>query len=335
MSNWVSLTLVFLASCGLTWLVKNYAIRRQLLDLPVARSSHVKPVPVGGGLAFIASFYLACAWLNLLETLPTRLFIALWGGLLIAGLGLLDDIRHLRVTTRLAIQFLAALWTVFWLDSTPTIQIANWLLDIPWLIYILSVLAMLWLINLYNFMDGIDGLAGMECCFVNAVSLLIVINTGDQPSAQLSALLGVSVAGFLVFNWPPARIFMGDAGSGFLGYCLGTLALISMLNHSMTLWTWLLLLGVFVVDATITLARRINSGQSWSEGHNSHAYQHAVRQFGSHRLVTTTVLLINLFWLAPLALYATAYPGLGVYLTLLGMVPLALLAMRFRAGKTS
>ena len=333
MQNWGVLALVLLTSCGLTWLVHNLAVRNQLFDRPVSRSSHSIPVPVGGGLSFLACFYAYCTYLFLTELLSKPVFIALWGGLAVAALGLLDDIRSLKVSTRVGVQFAAAIWTVLWLDASPAIQIGGWQLDIPWLVALLSIVAMVWLINLYNFMDGIDGLAGSECCFVTVMSLLLVINAGDQVMVQLSAALGLSVAGFLVFNWPPAKIFMGDVGSGFLGYCLGTLALISMLNSSMTLWSWLLLLGIFVVDATVTLFRRVSSQQKWFEGHNSHAYQHAARTFGSHRLVTLIVLLINLFWLTPLALYATAYPGLGIYLTLTGMIPLALLALRLKAGR--
>ncbi|MEX2130357.1 MAG: glycosyltransferase family 4 protein [Pseudohongiellaceae bacterium] len=335
MTDWAWLALVFLASCSLTWLVRQLATHNKVMDLPVARSAHQRPVPVGGGLAFIACFYLFASFSFLQQVFPFQVYMALLGGLAVAALGLLDDIYRLGVRLRLAIQFAVAIWTVLWLGPPAGIQVADWFLDIPWLIGILSVFAMVWLINLYNFMDGIDGLAGSEACFVTLVTYMIAINSSDQVTTQMSAVICVSVAGFLVFNWPPAKIFMGDAGSGFIGYILGAMALISMQNASITLWTWLLLLAVFVVDATVTLFRRVKSRQKWSMSHNTHAYQHATRKYHSHRTVTLSVLLINVFWLAPLALYATAYPRLGVYLTLLAVIPLALLAIHLNAGKSA
>jgi Fuc2NAc and GlcNAc transferase len=109
--------------------------------------------------------------------------------------------------------------------------------------------------------------------------------------------LAGAVAGFLVWNRCPARIFMGDTGSGFLGFTLGAPAILTLGDGGITLWSWAILLGVFIVDATLTLLRRMLNGERWYQAHRTHAYQHAARRWGSHRRVTVAVLSINVLWL--------------------------------------
>ena len=159
-------------------------------------------------------------------------------------------------------------------------------------------------------MDGIDGIAGSELVCVNLVSLFFVINSTDYSVTLIIMVLGAASAGFLAWNWEPARIFMGDVGSGFSGFMLGLLALITMQQGSMTVWSWLILLGVFVVDATITLLRRLLVGERWYVGHTSHAYQHAARHYKSHGKVTMTVVLINICWLTPWTVASVLFPKL-------------------------
>jgi len=199
------------------------------------------------------------------------------------------------------------------------------------LLNVIAVFALVWLLNLFNFMDGIDGIAATELIAVNLLSILIVINT-DELITLLSAGLAAAAGGFLLWNWSPAKIFMGDVGSSFIGFSLGVMALLSMHHGSMTVWTWVLLVGVFIVDATLTLFNRFRRKQRWLEGHASHAYQNAARHYKSHAKVTITVLLINLFWLGPLAWLSMQYPEMGLVIAILGLLPLVLLARRFGAG---
>ena len=133
----------------------------------------------------------------------------------------------------------------------------------------------------------------------------------------LIPVLAASVAGFLVWNWPPARIFMGDAGSGFLGLCLGAVGWASVVTGRVTIWVWLILLGVFIVDATVTLLRRLLRGAQVAHAHRSHAYQRLSRKYGSHLRVTMGVLCINLFWLGPCAAIAVSRPLLGAVMTVI------------------
>jgi Fuc2NAc and GlcNAc transferase len=149
------------------------------------------------------------------------------------------------------------------------------------------------MINLYNFMDGIDGLAGGEAVLVASVGGLGLIVAG-QPGLGAAALaVAGASAGFLVFNWAPARIFMGDVGSGLLGFLLAGLGLASEAAGGPAALTWVLWLGVFVVDATITLIRRFLGGEAWYAAHSSHAYQRAVQSGWSHARVSAVALILT------------------------------------------
>src|SRR5690606_7293985 len=132
-----------------------------------------------------------------------------------------------------------------------------------------------WMINLYNFMDGIDGIAATETVMVCALAGILLLASGASIIAWTAWALAAACLGFLRWNWAPAQIFMGDVGSGFLGYCIAMLAIVSSREGSFPLWVWLILLGAFVVDAGVTLLRRMKQRLKWYEAHHSHAYQHA------------------------------------------------------------
>lgn len=146
-------------------------------------------------------------------------------------------------------------------------------------------------------------------------------------------LLSMAVLGFLYWNFPPARIFMGDAGSGFLGLILGALSLAAAWQDANLLWVWLILLGVFIVDATFTLSRRLMRGDKVYEAHRSHAYQFASRKVGGHLPVTLSVLVINLFWLTPIAIGVGVLGLNGLLGLVIAYVPLMLLAVKYNAGE--
>lgn len=327
-------TSIFIGSAILTGLCKLLAQRAQLLDTPGERSNHTSPTPVGGGLAIAALFLVAVSHYFFSGLLPLNLYMAVLAAGLVALAGLADDWLQLDLKWRMSAQLVAAVWAIGWLGEMPTVDFGLFQLRSQWLLAALAVLAMLWLLNLYNFMDGIDGLAVSEMLFVNVMSLLLVINAQDTVIALLSATLFTAGAGFLLWNWPPAKIFMGDVGSGFIGFSLGLLALISMQNGSLTLWTWMILLGVFIVDATTTLFTRLWHREPWYQGHSTHAYQHAARKHQSHAKVTITVVLINACWLAPWAWVSVIRPQWGVLWCLVALLPLLVLALKMGAGKT-
>ena len=324
-------SLLFLGSAILTGLFRWIAQRIPLIAVPVSRSAHSTPVPVAGGVSIVTLILLVVAYSYFTDRIPANEFAALMAGLVIAFIGIVDDIKQLDVRWRIPAQFLAAIYVVYCLGDVPAIDFGLFNLPESIVLNVLAVFALVWLLNLYNFMDGIDGIAATQLIAVNLVSLVIVINT-DAVLTLLSASFAAATGGFLLWNWAPAKIFMGDVGSSFIGFTLGVMALLSLFHGTMTIWTWLLLLGVFIVDATLTLFVRVMSGQRWHEGHASHAYQNAARRYKSHAKVTITVLLINLFWLGPLAWLSLQYPKMGLVITVIGLLPLLLLAKRFGAG---
>lgn len=327
-------SLLFIGSAILTGVFRWLAQRVQLIDVPVSRSAHSRPVPVGGGVSIVVLILLTVIYSYSIGEISGNEFAAVMAGLVIAGIGIVDDFKQLNVRWRIPAQFLASIYVVYCLGDVPAIDFGFFILPESLLLNLLAVFALVWLLNLYNFMDGIDGIAATELIAVNLVSLIIVINN-DAVVALLSASFAAAAAGFLLWNWAPAKIFMGDVGSSFIGFTLGVMALLSMLHGSMTVWTWVLLLGVFIVDATLTLFMRVRSGQRWYDGHASHAYQNAARHYKSHSKVTITVLVINSFWLGPLAWLSVQYPRMGLLITLVGLIPLLLFAKRLGAGSES
>jgi len=325
-------SLLFLGSAILTGLFRWLAQRVQLLAVPVSRSAHSKPVPVGGGVSIVALILMVVAYSYFTEQILANEFAALMAALVIACIGIVDDIKQLDVRWRIPAQFLASIYVVVCLGDVPAIDFGFFSFPESILLNVLAVFALVWLLNLYNFMDGIDGMAATELIAVNLVSLLIVINS-DAVLTLLSASFAAAAGGFLLWNWAPAKIFMGDVGSSFIGFTLGVMALLSLQHGSMTVWTWVLLLGVFIIDATLTLFVRYRSKQRWYQGHASHAYQNAARHYKSHAKVTIAILLINLFWLGPLAWLSIQYPQMGLALSIIGLIPLLLLAKRFGAGR--
>ena len=338
----VAFLIVVLAvlSFVLTILLRRYALARSLMDVPNARSSHTLPTPRGGGVAIVVAFLagLSIAFFAGLG-IPSNLFYALSGaGFAISLLGFLDDHGHIAASWRLLGHFASAVWALCWLGGLPPLAVGDSLLDLGWVGHVLAAFYLVWLLNLYNFMDGIDGLASIEaiCVCLGGVVLYALaglISPLTLPVELPLLLLSVCVAAFLFWNFPPARIFMGDAGSGFLGIMLGILSLQAGWIDATLFWGWLILLGVFIVDATMTLLRRFLRREKIYEAHRSHAYQYAARQFGRHLPVTMVVLAINLFWLFPIAALVSLGSLDGLLGLLFAYVPLVLLAFRFNAGK--
>ncbi|MFJ4110537.1 MULTISPECIES: glycosyltransferase family 4 protein [Pseudomonas] len=323
-----------LISLALTAGLRRYALARSLLDIPNARSSHTLPTPRGGGLAFVITFLAALLVLGWSGVVPFRLLVGLLGaGGLVALIGFMDDHGHIAARWRLLGHFVAAAWGLYWLGGMPAITLFGLPLDIAWLSAILAALYLVWLLNLYNFMDGIDGIASIEAICVCLGGCLLYAITGHPQAIGLPLLLAATVAGFLAWNFPPARIFMGDAGSGFLGIVLGLLALQAAWINPLLFWGWLILMGVFVVDATFTLGRRLLRGEKVYEAHRSHAYQYASRQYGSHLPVSLAVAAINIGWLLPVAAAVLLFKLDGAAGTLIAYAPLTLLAIKYRAGE--
>jgi Fuc2NAc and GlcNAc transferase len=334
MMIWLLSATALVASLLLTGLLRRYALARSVLDIPNERSSHTVPTPRGGGVAIVLSFLAAIAALALSGLLAWPVFWALFGGGgLVALIGFLDDHGHIAARWRLLAHFCGAGWALFWLKGLPALTLFERTFDLGWAGHVLAAVGLVWLLNLYNFMDGIDGIAGVEAVTVCiGGSLLYGLASPAGTEWHLPLALLAAVSGFLFWNFPPARIFMGDAGSGFLGLVLGLLALQAAAVSSTLFFGWIILLGVFIIDATVTLVRRIVRGERFYEAHRSHAYQYASRRHGAHKPVTVAVGLINLLWLLPLAAAVAAGYLDGLAGVMVAYLPLMLVAFRYKAG---
>lgn len=322
-----------LAACALTSALCVFVIIAKARDLglvqaPVARSSHVRPTPTGGGIGIVAGTLL-CGLLMPGGNGQTLSLLLL--GAIMAAIGLFDDWRPLAARVRLPLQAMIVFLAIWIADGTVAIA-GNAGAVFQLAAGLLLLLGGLWWVNLFNFMDGIDGIAGQQAVMM-MVSAMVIAAIGtpeaiDSWAWWLMAATAISTTAFLLFNFPPARIFMGDAGSTFLGFVIVAMAMTSLHAGWLTLPQWLILSALFASDATVTLIIRYLRGENIAEAHRSHAYQRLARRFGGARPVTLSAFGLNLFVILPLALLAndTGFGWLAVFLVYLAAAGLALLA---------
>ncbi len=324
---------LLLASVGLSWLVASMVLRRaepwQLVQSPNHRSSHVLPTPNGGGLGIVVASSVAGAWLA--WSGANQLWPVLALSLPLAAMGVLDDVRHLPAKWRFAVQLAVVAGLLAALGGLPPLTLWAGLGLDGWLLLGLLFLVGAWWINLFNFMDGIDGIAGMQAVFMllSGAAFAAWANPAATTSPVWMLMLCVASAtvGFLLLNWPPAKIFMGDVGSTWLAFMIFALALLSIQAGWLSYAAWLVLAAVFVTDATVTLLTRMARGERWYEAHCSHAYQRLSRRCigdrkAGHRSVTLLVTTINLLWLAPWACACLLWPEWALGWVLLAYAPL-------------
>jgi UDP-N-acetylmuramyl pentapeptide phosphotransferase/UDP-N-acetylglucosamine-1-phosphate transferase len=281
-NGWTGLLVVLAISAALTWGARHYALRRNLMDQPGERRSHGVATPRGGGIAIVLTLLMAAAagavfWPEARWTLA----VFSLGLMLVAGIGWWDDHRPLPALRRLAVHVIAAalVAALVWQAS------GN-----PWQA-LLALLFTTSLINIWNFMDGINGIATTQAVLAG-VAFAVVL---PGPLALAGWVLAAACLGFLPFNYPKGRIFMGDVGSGALGYAIASLLCLASVETDIS---WLLLLvplTAFLVDAGFTLLSRMLSGQNWMEPHTQHLYQRAVKGGAGHTFVTGMYFVFGLF----------------------------------------
>jgi len=316
------LPVAFLLTFAICRVVIYAANRKQWLDHPNDRSSHQDPTPTGGGIGIVLGFILCFLAGSSDANLGFNPLLVLLPAVLVAGIGLADDFYSLGIWSRLSVQLIAVL-LVLATFGLPVIPLPTMILLPGPVAFALAVFGFIWFINLFNFMDGIDGLAGAESLFF-CLALYGLCLPGLTPDlGYFVLLLSATVAGFLVLNLAPARIFMGDVGSNFLGFMLVVISLSVTLTGLTNIWVCLILAGVFIVDATLTLISRCRRGEKWYFAHRDHAYQRATDVLESHGKVVVIITVINLCWLLPCAYLAHRFPGYGLFLLLLAWLPLA------------
>lgn len=264
--------LAFGLACGVTRACCQPGSWLHFLDMPNERSLHAMPTPRTGGVGVMVGVMAAGAWLALFGRPGWGEGLALLGAGLLAGLGLVDDRRSLSARVRLLAQVAAVV-----------LFLALAGLDLSWWGWPLLGLGLVWMSNLYNFMDGSDGLSGGMALFGFSFLATAAWLAGEATLAALAASVAAAAAGFLCFNLHPARIFMGDVGSVPLGFLAGALGIVGWAKGGWPLWYPLLVFAPFILDATVTLAKRALRGEKVWQAHRSHYYQRLIRMGLGHR----------------------------------------------------
>ena len=283
----VLVILTGIVSLVLTARVRAYALKHEVIDRPNERSSHFLPTPRGGGVAVVGAALMAIAGGVALQIVAPLHALALVPGMILLGVvGWLDDHRGLSARIRLVAHFLAAVSALTVLHGLPDLQIGTSSVHLGFAGSVAAVIGIVWSINLFNFMDGIDGLAGSQAVLIFGIGGFLFHLRGADSLAVVALSFAAASAGFLFWNWPPARIFMGDVSSGALGFMIAVLAVAGERGGSVPLVAFGILGGVFASDATVTLMRRLNRGALPADAHRDHAYQRIARVWGSHLPVT-------------------------------------------------
>lgn len=312
-----------------TWKMIAWAHRRNMLDTPNHRSSHTQPTARGGGVALVTAFYVGTAAAWVLGLVEPRTVALLCCGLPIAIVGYVDDARSLSPRTRLAVHMAAAAALLYVLWPLPALSIAGYAVPPP-MLAVLFLLGLVWLTNLYNFMDGIDGIAAGQALAAGLLWGWLAPGNAGVPALLFAA----AAVGFLLYNYPPARIFMGDAGSGFCGFIAGALVLYQADATQTPPLLWLIPLSLFLCDATVTLITRVLRGQRASQAHRSHAYQRLSRRAGRHLPVSLGYFAITLMPLGALFWWAGQQPDSRAgWAFLAAVIVPALLAAWLGAGR--
>lgn len=295
---WGLTLLVLGVSALVTWAAIHYARRRQLFDLPGERRSHLVSTPRGGGIGIVVSQLCACGILMVLQPaaiMPLAVFAL--GLLMVAGIGWWDDHRPLPAVQRLLVHMLAALLlgVLVW-QATGSLLKAGF-----------CTLLAVSLINIWNFMDGINGLASTQAILVGIGAALLL----PGPYALAGGVLAAGCLGFLPFNFPRARVFMGDVGSGALGYLVAGLLALGLSVTELAAPLWLMLPAAFCVDAGLTLLSRMLNGERWMQPHTQHLYQRFVKRECSHSAVTLAYAFFTVSGLTLAALFSRLSLGWG------------------------
>lgn len=283
-------------SFALTYFIRLFALKNKIVSIPNERSLHDIPTPHGGGLAIVISWYVGISILFFFSKIDKNLYFALLSGAILTLVSLIDDLRGLKPFIRLIFHFITSIIAFVLLGGLRQLVIPGIQMNYLFLVYPLAIIGMVWFINLFNFMDGVDGFASLEAITICFVLFLL-------SGSIINLLLLACVSGFLFWNLPKAKIFMGDVGSTQLGFILVVLGIYFHNTYQFSILNWIMLTSPFWFDATLTLYRRWRNGEKLGEAHRKHAYQRIVQAGFSHLKVNVYLLIINLFVVAMILIY--------------------------------
>jgi len=313
--------LVFLSTLFIVGWLKVMVLRWAMMDMPNQRSLHSSPIPKGGGVVFVIVLSMALLVFSLLWPEQLTLFLVVAIAVTsVSYLGWLDDRYDISPHVRLTVQFSIAGVIVYLLGPFKVIQFGDVVIGATLLLTIVSLFWLVWLINLYNFMDGIDGIATGQAVIAATTLSFWFVYSGDVGFGLICLLVSTIGLGFLVWNWSPARIFLGDVGSTALGIFFGLSALVGVNQYHIPIGAFILLLGVFLGDATFTLLRRLLKGENLAKAHRSHLYQRLVEMGYSHGQVTAGVMGICIFMAVAATMVAMNLSPLWLWYMLGGLV---------------
>lgn len=287
--KFILLTTVFISSFILTFVIRYFAIKSKIIDIPNERSSHITPIPRGGGLSIVLTWYLAITYLFFNHEIENSLYFALLSGIFLVIVSFIDDIFNISPKIRLLFQFLSAGLALYFLGGFQqiTMPFSNIAFSLFFVFFVWF--SIVWFVNLFNFLDGIDGYAATQAIFL---SLSLAFFSIDFTPL----ILAVSTMGFLIWNWQKAKIFMGDVGSTSLGFTLAVLAIHYGKNLEMNILIPIILSSVFWFDATITLIRRKINKENITQAHRKHAFQRITQAGWSHQKTVIYAQFINLLF---------------------------------------
>lgn len=331
----VLILVIAATSFALTSVIRKLAIKNNHFDIPNERSSHTSPTPRGAGMAIVATFVFGLIALFVDDTISGRELLTLTApGLIVALIGRLDDFG--RVTSakwRLIGHFICATLVVWLAGGLPALPLTESIIDFGVAGDIAAVIYLVWMLNLFNFMDGIDLITGTQTLTTCvAAAILLRLNT-DSDLGMVVAVLAAAVFGFMYFNLPPAKIFLGDVGSGFIGFTIGAISLVVAKDEPLVAWAMIILVGVFVTDSTVTLLQRLFARERVYIAHRTHAYQHLSKRINSHLPVSLGVGAINLFFLLPIAWLVADSRLLPITGLIVAYFSLLVVAILLGAGK--
>ncbi len=292
------------------WLTMHFAIRVGMIVQPGARQSHQHATPTGGGLGIIFTVVLTTVCINAFQALPDFWWFNMVPGILLLVLvGWFDDKKPLASTLRLLVQFIVSLWLLLFAGFLDLAQHA--------VLIALTTITVVWMMNLYNFMDGSNGMAGFQGVFCATV-FAVLFALGGEPAMALIALpVAAACCGFLPLNFPEARVFMGDVASVPLGFIFAGFAVYGVNAGVFGWWIPVLVMSVFIVDASLTLAARVIQQKQWYTAHKQHVYQRLIERELSHSQVSMVYQAINVVIVLPALALVKMYPQYAILTTVL------------------
>ena len=331
----VLLPIATLLTFLLTILIRKNALQKNQLDIPNERSSHTAPTPRGAGVAVATVFIVGLFALRVADKISDETFISIaLPGFFVAIIGRLDDLGYLTSAKwRLVGHFFVAIVAAWLVGGLPSLPIANSSFDFGMAGNVLAVIYLVWMLNLFNFMDGIDLITGVETITASGATAIFLAIKADGDFWLVPAILAATVLGFMFLNIPPAKIFLGDVGSGFIGFVIALVSLVTADENALIAWAMVILLAVFISDSTVTLLRRVIKREHLYVAHRTHAYQNLTKRANKHLSVSLGVGAINLLWLLPIAWLVAnenVVPILGVTIA---YIPVIALALFHKAGK--